>query len=99
MNCESPACVVLPSTAWSFHKLHVDELRNVVFFELRRVREPQCIVDTSHIVTWKLVQLDQDMKVNVVLGVSREVSTIEDIRILLGNLERLHLCGGGPTTN
>lgn len=85
---ESPARVVLPSTTWGFHKLQVDELRNVVFSELRRVREPQCTSDTSHIVTLKLVDIDQDMKVNVflmgkpvsfeLLGVSREVSTIED---------------------
>lgn len=105
---ESPARVELPSTTWGFHKLQVDELRNVVFSELRRVREPQCAADTSHIVTWKLVDIDQDMKLSVVLmgkpvshellGVSREVSTINEITSLLKHLENLHLCGGGPMT-
>ncbi|KAH6947068.1 hypothetical protein HPB50_016987 [Hyalomma asiaticum] len=104
---ESPARVVLPSTTWSFHKLQVDEVRNVVFSELRRVREPQYSAETSHIVTWKLLDIDQDMKVSVVLmgkqvplellGVSNHVSTIEDITSLLGKLEGLHFCGGGPT--
>ncbi|KAH9371889.1 hypothetical protein HPB48_019333 [Haemaphysalis longicornis] len=103
----SPACVELPSTTWGFHRLHVDELRNVVFSELRRVREPQCAADTSHIVPWKLLDIDQDMQLSVVLmgkpvshevlGFSLEVSTINDITSVLKNLESLHLCGGGPT--
>ncbi|KAH7931609.1 hypothetical protein HPB51_029777 [Rhipicephalus microplus] len=102
----SPACIELPSTTWGFHRLQVDELRNVVFSELRRVREPQCAADTSHIVQWKMLDINQDMQLNVVLmgkpvshevlGFSLEVSTIDDITILLKNLESLHLCGGDP---
>ncbi|KAL3247510.1 hypothetical protein MRX96_056945 [Rhipicephalus microplus] len=105
----SPASVELPSTTWGFHRLQVDELRNVVFSELRRVREPQCTADTSHIVPWKLLDINQDMQLSVVLmgrpvspevlGSDLEVSTINDITTLLKHLENLHLCGGGPTAN
>ncbi|KAH8027515.1 hypothetical protein HPB51_007065 [Rhipicephalus microplus] len=105
----SPASVELPSTTRGFHRLQVDELRNVVFSELRRVREPQCAADISHIVPWKLLDINQDMPLSVVLmgrpvspevlGFDLEVSTINDITTLLKNLENLHLCGGGPTAN
>ncbi|KAH9360942.1 hypothetical protein HPB48_007023 [Haemaphysalis longicornis] len=101
---ESPARIELPSTTWGFHRVQVDELRNVVFSELQHVREPRCAANTSHIVPWKL--LDTDMTLSVVLmrklfshellGVSLEVSTIDDITGLLKNLEKLYLCGGGP---
>ncbi|KAH8025937.1 hypothetical protein HPB51_014270 [Rhipicephalus microplus] len=103
----SPACVELPSTTWGFHRLQVDKLRNVVFSESWRAREPQCAADTGHIVPLKLLDINQDMQLSVVLmgkpvshdvqGFSLEVSTIDDITILLKNLESLHLCGGGPT--
>ncbi|KAH8018263.1 hypothetical protein HPB51_000874 [Rhipicephalus microplus] len=105
----SPASVEFPSTTWGFHRLQVDELRNVVFSELWRVREPQCAADTSHIVPWKLLDINQDMQLSVVLmgrpvspevlGFDLEVSTINDITTLLKNLENLYLCGGGPTAN
>lgn len=38
---ERPPRVELGSTTWGFHKLQVDALRNVVFSDLRRLREPQ----------------------------------------------------------
>ncbi|KAH8025845.1 hypothetical protein HPB51_012877 [Rhipicephalus microplus] len=105
----SPASVEVPSTTWGFHRLQVDELRNVVFSELRRVRESQCAADTSHIVPWKLLEINQDMQLSVVLmgrpvspevlGFDLEVSTINDITTLLKNLENLHHCGGGQTAN
>ncbi|KAL3224276.1 hypothetical protein MRX96_049564 [Rhipicephalus microplus] len=105
----NPASVELPSTTWSFHRFQVDELRNVVFSELRHVREPQCAGDTSHIVPWKLLDINQDMQLSVVLmerpvspevlGFDLEVSIINDITTLLKNLENLHLSGGGPTAN
>ncbi|XP_042145145.1 uncharacterized protein LOC121835224 [Ixodes scapularis] len=107
---ESPECVLLPSAAWGFHRLQVDDLCNLVFSELRCVQDPQCAGDTtrmSHMVTVKLIDIDQDMRANIflmgkrvsceALGFTCEVSTIEDVESLLGKLEGIHLCGGGPT--
>lgn len=58
---------------------------------------------------WKLVDIDQDIKLSVVLmgkpvshgllGFSCDMRTIDEIPSLLKNLENLHLCDGGPTAN
>ncbi|CAN8000196.1 unnamed protein product [Ixodes hexagonus] len=105
---ESSAPPVLPSKSWGCHRLEKDGTRSVVFSDMQRRASSSVIsaADKTDLVTTKIVDIDQDMRITVaVIGRSvpldelcamPEVATVEDVRTLLRNLHEASLCAGGP---
>ncbi|KAH8018222.1 hypothetical protein HPB51_000144 [Rhipicephalus microplus] len=115
---EQSASVVLPSISWGYHRRDTDGIRNVAFTEMKwstspKVRElstdAATSTESSHLVTTKVVDIDQNMQVSVsVMGrrvsvdafhIRDDVATTEDVKTFLQSLHEIPICGGGPKTS
>lgn len=106
----SPLSVTLPSARWGHHNIDLDGLQNVVYTEVQRVPDLRCpgTAKLAHVVTTKLVDITKDMQVTVTimgkhvslerLEVPERLLCLEDVEKLLSDLDKLRLCGGGPST-
>ncbi|CAN8006787.1 unnamed protein product, partial [Ixodes pacificus] len=112
---ELSAPAVLPSISWGYHRRDMDGVQNVAFTEMQWSTSPKLrgtttsaisAAEKSHLVTTKLVDIDQKMQASVVvmgrrvstgeLHMKDDIATIEDVKSFLQRLDEMPICGGGP---
>lgn len=115
---ELSAPAVLPSISWGYHRRDTDGIRNVAFTEMQWSTSPKLrgmstgassAAESTHLVTTKVVDIDQNMQVTVaVMGrrvsvddfhIRGDLATIEDVKTFLQSLHEMPICGGGPKTS
>ncbi|CAN7976711.1 unnamed protein product, partial [Ixodes persulcatus] len=112
---ELSAPTVLPTISWGYHRRDMDGVQNIAFTEMQWSTSPKLrgttksaisAAEKSHLVTTKLVDIDQKMQVSVVvmgrrvstdeLHIKDDIATIEDVKSFLQRLHEMPICGGGP---
>ncbi|KAH8026247.1 hypothetical protein HPB51_017383 [Rhipicephalus microplus] len=104
----------LPSDSWGRHKLELDGVKSVVFSEMKQAKKLDCSPSepsgTRIVKTFfnpRIVEIDKNMKANVVLmgqsisvtmlPYSSSLTTTEEVRALLKHVDEVNICSGGPS--